>query len=71
MTMDMSFAGKRVFVSGADQPIGAAAATAFVAHGARVAVHGAAIDGAATVSGDLSATTSPSNRFRRKIGTRS
>ncbi len=54
MTMDMSFAGKRVIVIGAEGPVGAAAARAFFEHGATVAVHGAAVDGATTISGDLS-----------------
>lgn len=53
MTMDMSFAGKRVFVSGTDEPVGEAIAQAFAAHGATVAVHGAAVEGAVSVSGKL------------------
>lgn len=53
MTMDMSFAGKRVFVSGTDGPLGVAIAQAFVANGATVAVHGVAVDRALTVAGDL------------------
>lgn len=53
MTMDMSFAGKRVFVTGAAESIGAAAARAFLDHGAAVAVHGAAIEGATQLTGEL------------------
>lgn len=45
MKIDLSFAGKRVLVTGADQPIGAAATLAFRDHGASVAVHSAAVDG--------------------------
>jgi meso-butanediol dehydrogenase / (S,S)-butanediol dehydrogenase / diacetyl reductase len=53
MTMDINFTDKRVFVTGVDQPIGAAAARAFIEHGATVAVHGAAIDGATELAGTL------------------
>ncbi len=53
MTVDMSFKGKRVFVSGTDGPVGAAVAQAFAAHGATVAVQGAAVDGAVSVAGAL------------------
>lgn len=46
MTIDLNFAGKRVLVTGADQPIGAAAAQAFRDHGAVVAVRAGAAEGA-------------------------
>jgi NAD(P)-dependent dehydrogenase (short-subunit alcohol dehydrogenase family) len=51
--MDMSFEGRRVFVSGVEAPIGSAAARAFLEHGASVAVHGAAIERATQLQGDL------------------
>lgn len=53
MTIDLNFAGKRILVTGTDQPIGAAAAAAFCDHGAVVAVHGAAVAGAALLTGRL------------------
>lgn len=58
MTIDLNFAGKRVLVTGTDQPIGAAAALAFRDHGAAVAVHGAAAEGATLLSGELSSAES-------------
>lgn len=53
MTIDLNFAGKRILVTGTDQPIGAAAAAAFLDHGATVAVHGAAVVGASLLTGSL------------------
>lgn len=53
MTIDLNFAGKRILVTGTDQPIGAAAALAFRDHGAAVAVHGAAVAGATLLPGSL------------------
>ncbi len=53
MKMEMSFTGKRVFVTGVDKPIASAVARAFVEHGASVAVHGAPTDRATEFTGDL------------------
>ncbi len=53
MTIDLNFAGKRILVTGTDQPIGAAAAAAFLDHGAVVAAHGAVVAGASLLTGSL------------------
>jgi NAD(P)-dependent dehydrogenase (short-subunit alcohol dehydrogenase family) len=46
VTIDLNFAGKRVLVTGADQPIGAAAVQAFRDDGALVVAHNSVVDGA-------------------------
>ena len=46
MRIDLNFAGKRVLVTGADQPIGSAAVLAFRDHGALVVLHSGDAEGA-------------------------
>jgi 3-oxoacyl-[acyl-carrier protein] reductase len=67
VTFDLGLGGKRVLVTGASSGIGAAAARAFAAAGARVAIHyrGNAA-GASAVAREIGAVTSLQGDFARR-----